>query len=118
MTATAAPESITVARANAPHVAVIGAGLAGLVTALRLRRAGARVTLVTKGVGGLQLGHGFGRLVRQNAGEAAAQAQEAMAAALSKNASLVDYERARRWNGQLPQNVYAGAPIPFLQAGH
>ena len=58
MTATAAPESITVARANAPHVAVIGAGLAGLVTALRLRRAGARVTLVTKGVGGLQLGHG------------------------------------------------------------
>ncbi|MEA5657882.1 MAG: glycerol-3-phosphate dehydrogenase subunit GlpB [Cutibacterium granulosum] len=58
MTATAAPESITVARANAPHVAVIGAGLAGLVTALRLRRAGARVTLVTKGVGGLQLGQG------------------------------------------------------------
>lgn len=55
--------------------------------------------------------------VRVN-GEAAAQAQEAMAAALSKNASLVDYERARRWNGQLPQNVYAGAPIPFLQAGH
>jgi hypothetical protein len=22
---------------------------------------------------------------------------------------------AERWNGQLPQNIYAGAPIPFLQ---
>ncbi|WP_130864573.1 glycerol-3-phosphate dehydrogenase subunit GlpB [Acidipropionibacterium timonense] len=58
MTATAAPVSTTAARAAAPHVVVIGAGLAGLVTALRLRRDGARVTLVTKGVGGIQLGQG------------------------------------------------------------
>ena len=37
---------------------VIGAGLAGLVAALRLARAGASVTLVGKGVGGLQLSQG------------------------------------------------------------
>jgi prohibitin 2 len=30
---------------------------------------------------------------------------------------LVDQTRAERWNGQLPQNVYAGAPIPFLNVG-
>lgn len=41
-----------------PRVAVIGAGLAGLTTALGLARAGAGVTLVTKGVGGLQLSQG------------------------------------------------------------
>ena len=28
----------------------------------------------------------------------------------------VEQTKAGRWNGQLPQNVYAGAPIPFLQA--
>lgn len=28
----------------------------------------------------------------------------------------VEQTKANRWNGQLPQNVYAGAPIPFLQA--
>lgn len=37
---------------------VIGAGLTGLVTAIRLREAGHDVTLVTKGLGGLQLGQG------------------------------------------------------------
>lgn len=37
---------------------VIGAGLAGLAAALRLARGGAAVTLVTKGIGGLQLSQG------------------------------------------------------------
>lgn len=37
---------------------VIGAGITGLVTAIRLRQAGQDVTLVTKGIGGLQLGQG------------------------------------------------------------
>ncbi|QPK81940.1 glycerol-3-phosphate dehydrogenase subunit GlpB [Schaalia sp. ZJ405] len=37
---------------------VIGAGLAGLAAGLRLARGGARVTIVTKGIGGLQLGQG------------------------------------------------------------
>lgn len=37
---------------------VIGAGLAGLAATLRLARGGARVTLVTKGIGGLQLSQG------------------------------------------------------------
>ncbi|WP_022867961.1 glycerol-3-phosphate dehydrogenase subunit GlpB [Schaalia vaccimaxillae] len=37
---------------------VIGAGLAGLAATIRLARGGASVTLVTKGLGGLQLGQG------------------------------------------------------------
>jgi regulator of protease activity HflC (stomatin/prohibitin superfamily) len=28
----------------------------------------------------------------------------------------VEQTKADRWNGQLPQNIYAGAPIPFLNA--
>ncbi|GAA1391097.1 glycerol-3-phosphate dehydrogenase subunit GlpB [Luteococcus peritonei] len=39
-------------------VIVIGAGLAGLTAALRLRQAGRTVTLLTKGIGGIQLGQG------------------------------------------------------------
>ena len=37
---------------------VIGAGLAGLAASIRLAQRGAKVTLVTKGIGGLQLGQG------------------------------------------------------------
>lgn len=29
----------------------------------------------------------------------------------------VDMEKAKRWDGKLPQNIYAGAPIPFLSMG-
>jgi len=29
----------------------------------------------------------------------------------------VDMEKAKRWNGTLPQNIYAGAPVPFLDVG-
>ncbi len=37
---------------------VIGAGLAGLASALRLRQAGHDVTIITKGIGGIQLSQG------------------------------------------------------------
>lgn len=40
------------------RVVIIGAGVAGLTSALRLARAGAKVTLLTKGLGGLQLSQG------------------------------------------------------------
>ena len=40
------------------NTVVIGAGLAGLTAALTIRQAGGEVTLVTKGIGGLQLGQG------------------------------------------------------------
>lgn len=40
------------------RVIVIGAGLAGLVGSIRLAEAGVGVTLLTKGIGGLQLGQG------------------------------------------------------------
>ncbi|QWW18851.1 glycerol-3-phosphate dehydrogenase subunit GlpB [Schaalia sp. 19OD2882] len=39
-------------------VVVIGAGLAGLAATIRLADAGAKVTLVTRGIGGLSLGQG------------------------------------------------------------
>ena len=39
-------------------VVVIGAGLSGLVAAIRLARVGKSVTLLTKGIGGLQLSQG------------------------------------------------------------
>ena len=47
-------------------------------------------------------------------GEAQADAAKLMADAISKNPQLVALEQARRWNGQLPQNMYAGAPLPLL----
>ncbi len=37
---------------------VVGAGMSGLISAIRLRQAGMDVTLVTKGIGGIQLGQG------------------------------------------------------------
>lgn len=40
------------------NVVVIGAGVAGLVSAIKLRREGCDVTLLTKGIGGLQLSQG------------------------------------------------------------
>jgi len=39
-------------------VVVIGAGLAGLAAAIKAADSGLSVTLVTKGVGGIQLGTG------------------------------------------------------------
>ena len=39
-------------------VVVIGAGLAGLSAAIKAADAGLSVTLITKGVGGIQLGPG------------------------------------------------------------
>lgn len=47
-------------------------------------------------------------------GQAEAASQQLMAAALTANPILVDLEKAKRWNGALPVNMYAGAPIPFL----
>jgi regulator of protease activity HflC (stomatin/prohibitin superfamily) len=47
-------------------------------------------------------------------GEAQADAAARMAEAISKNPALVALEQARRWNGALPQNMYAGAPLPLL----
>lgn len=47
-------------------------------------------------------------------GQAEAQAIEAKSKALAQNAQLVEYTKALNWNGQLPTNMYAGAPIPFL----
>ena len=29
----------------------------------------------------------------------------------------VELEWAKKWNGQYPQNIYAGAPIPLLNLG-
>ncbi len=54
---------------------------------------------------------------------AQADALKVQNAALAQNKDVLELRRieveqtkAARWNGQLPQNVYAGAPIPFFQA--
>ena len=58
---------------------------------------------------------------------AQAEALKVQNAALAQNKDVLELRRievertkAERWNGQLPQNIYANAPIPFLQAptGH
>ena len=56
---------------------------------------------------------------------AQAEALKIQNAALAQNKDVLELRRievertkAERWNGQLPQNVYAGAPIPFLQVTH
>jgi len=53
---------------------------------------------------------------------AQAEALKVQNAALAQNKEVLELRRievervkAERWNGQLPQNIYAGAPIPFLQ---
>ncbi len=53
----------------------------------------------------------------QKNGEAQARATQLLAAAVSATPALVDYTRAKQWNGALPTAVYAGAPIPFLNTG-
>lgn len=50
-------------------------------------------------------------------GEAKARAMQVQAEALSRNAVLVELTKAEKWDGKLPVNVYAGAPIPFLNVG-
>jgi prohibitin 2 len=47
-------------------------------------------------------------------GRAKATAMQAQAEALVKNPMLVEMKKAEQWNGQLPTNIYAGAPIPFM----
>jgi regulator of protease activity HflC (stomatin/prohibitin superfamily) len=55
---------------------------------------------------------------------AQAEALKVQNAALSQSKEVLELRRievekikAERWDGKLPQNVYAGAPIPFLQVG-
>jgi prohibitin 2 len=55
---------------------------------------------------------------------AQADALKVQNAALSQNKDVLELRRieveqtkAARWNGQLPQNVYAGTPIPFFNVG-
>lgn len=47
-------------------------------------------------------------------GQAEAAAIEAKTKALAQNAQLVEYTKALQWDGKLPVNMYAGAPVPFL----
>lgn len=47
-------------------------------------------------------------------GLAEAKALEAQGQALRSNESLVQLEFAKRWSGNLPTNMYASTPLPFL----
>lgn len=50
-------------------------------------------------------------------GEATAGAMKAQALALSANPVLVEMKKAEQWDGKLPVNMYAGAPVPLLNLG-
>jgi regulator of protease activity HflC (stomatin/prohibitin superfamily) len=45
---------------------------------------------------------------------AQAEGVNLMQKALAASPLIVEYKKAEQWNGQLPTNIYAGAPIPFL----
>lgn len=47
-------------------------------------------------------------------GDATAAAISAQQEALKANTALIELERVKHWNGALPQNIYAGAPVPFF----
>jgi membrane protease subunit HflC len=47
-------------------------------------------------------------------GLAEAKALEAQGQALRSNDALIQLEFAKRWSGNLPQNMYATTPVPFL----
>jgi prohibitin 2 len=56
---------------------------------------------------------------------AQAEALRVQNAALAQNKDVLELRRievektkAERWDGRLPQNIYAGAPIPFLNVGN
>lgn len=49
-------------------------------------------------------------------GEAEADALQAQAQALANNPQLVELEKAKKWNGELPTNMYGQAPIPFFNS--
>ncbi len=58
------------------------------------------------------------------AAEAQAEALRVQSAALAQNKDILELRRievervkAEKWNGALPQAIYAGAPIPFLNVG-
>ena len=55
---------------------------------------------------------------------AQAEALRIQNAALSQNKDVLDLRKievdkikAERWDGKLPQNIYAGAPIPYFDVG-
>ena len=47
-------------------------------------------------------------------GQAEADAQQKMAAALTSNPQLVELRKADKWDGRLPVNNYANIPLPFM----
>jgi prohibitin 2 len=49
------------------------------------------------------------------AGRAKATAMEVQANALARNPVLVELAKAEKWDGKLPVNIYAGAPVPFMR---
>lgn len=50
-------------------------------------------------------------------GAANAHALQLAAAAVASNPKVIEYETARRWNGQLPTTTLAGTTVPFVNLG-
>lgn len=111
-------------------VVVVGAGLAGLVSAIRLARAGKSVTLVTKGLGGIQLGQGtldvLGYDIQKVAeplvslaafGRAHPDHPYALLTAedVTAGVSLLQSELPERFVGDLGRNVSLPTPVGALR---
>ncbi len=117
-------ESYRTAQAKAATVKTEIESSEGLKTKARIDADTAKIAASGLANQAIETARGQSESVRLNAvaeaqrikvvGESQAAAQELMAKALTSNPELVDLERAKRWNGTLPQNVYAGTPIPFL----
>jgi regulator of protease activity HflC (stomatin/prohibitin superfamily) len=50
-------------------------------------------------------------------GAANAHALQLAAAAVASNPKVIEYETARRWSGQVPATMLAGAAVPFVSLG-
>ncbi len=65
-------------------------------------------------------GHAYATLKNAQAEADAIKVKQAALAGgqqvLELNRIAVEQTKAERWNGQLPQNVYASAPLPFFQS--
>ncbi len=48
--------------------------------------------------------------------QADAEAMRIQSQALTTNSALVQWEAIKKWDGVLPQNMYGGGAIPFIQA--
>ena len=91
------------AEVNAQRLKIQAEGEANAVREQARGKADAELLLATAQAKGKEL-----------VGLAEAKALEAQGLAIRANDSLIQLEFAKRWSGNLPTNMYASSPLPFL----